>query len=394
MPEAWDAIIVGAGPAGSSLASRLGSVGRSVLLLDSARFPRDKLCGEYLGAGCLPLLDEIDALNEVLRHAHPGRVVSVWSPSGAAFTARYPEGRCSLSLPRRQLDAILLDCARKWQSIEVREGFRVEKLLQEGDTVCGVRGRLPGGEAETYRARVTVGADGRNSIVARSLGLFRWRSSHRKLALGRHYDGIQPAGEGAEIYIGRSFYGILNHQKHGSANVSIVVTSASLEAWKGKLDAWFDALLADLPALGERLESARPLESVRALGPLAHHAAHASVDGAMLAGDAAGFYDPFTGEGVYMALESARLAAGTIHRALEDRCFSGRFLSQYDISRAASLRGRYRLQGVIQWIIGCARTADFAARTLQARERFANRLLEVVGGLRRPADLLHWGRQE
>jgi menaquinone-9 beta-reductase len=388
VPELWDAIIVGAGPAGSSLASRLGAAGRSVLLLDSARFPRDKLCGEYLGAGCLPLLDQIGALRDVQSNAHPGRVVSLHSPCGLAFTARYPKGLCSLSLPRRQLDAILLDCARKRESIVVREGFRVEKLLLEGDSVRGVTGRPPGGEEETFRARVTVGADGRNSILARSLGLFRWRSSHRRLALGRHYEGIQPAGDGAEICVGRSFYGILNHQKHGSGNVSIVVHSAGLEAWKGRLDAWFDALLSEIPSLRDRLESAQPVESVRALGPLAHYATRVSVDGALLAGDAAGFYDPFTGEGVYMALESARLAAETIHLALENRCWTRCLLSRYDTSRAASLRGRYRLQGVIQRVVGCPRLADFAAKRLQVRERFVSRLLEVIGGLRRPFELL------
>jgi flavin-dependent dehydrogenase len=270
----------------------------------------------------------------------------------------------------------------------VREGFRAEKLLIDGDTVCGIKGRLPGGEEETLRARVIVGADGRNSMVARQLRLFRWRSSHRRLALGRHYGRVQPAGEGAEIYLGRSIYGILNHQKQGSANVSIVVSGDGFEAWKGKLEAWFDSLLVELPALGARLESACPMDSVRALGPLAHYASRVSADGAILAGDAAGFYDPFTGEGVYMALESAQLAAETIHQAIEARCFSGRFLSRYDIARAAALRGRYRLQAAIQWIIGCPRLADLAAHWLRARPAHADRLLQVIGGLGQPRDLL------
>ena len=134
------------------------------------------------------------------------------------------------------------------------------------------------------------------------------------------------------------------------------------------------------------------MESVRVLGPLAHYATRVSVDGAVLAGDAAGFYDPFTGEGVYMALESGRLAAETIHRALDARCYSRRLLGLYDTSRAASLQNRYRLQAVIQRIVGCARLADFAATRLQAKEHFVNLLVEVLGGLRRPADLLYPGR--
>ena len=109
----------------------------------------------------------------------------------------------------------------------------------DGDIVRGVMGRVPGGEPQSYRGLVTVGADGGNSIVARRLGLLRRRPTHRKLALGCHYDGIQAAGEGAEIYIGRSLYGILNHQKHGCVNISIVVDCGGLKVWKGRLDGWW-----------------------------------------------------------------------------------------------------------------------------------------------------------
>ena len=269
----------------------------------------------------------------------------------------------------------------------MREGFRVGKLLIEDDRVRGVVGRMGGGEAETLRARVTVGADGRNSIVARGLGLFRWRTSHPRLALGRHYDGIRPAGEGAEIYLGRSLYGILNHQRDGAANVNIVVKGGGFEVWRGRLDAWFDALLDELPRLRARLEPARAAENVRALSPLAHYATRVAVDGVLLAGDAAGFYDPFTGEGINMALESAQLAAETIHGAIAAGCVSRRFLSRYEARRAASLRNRYRLQSAIQLVVGCPRLMEFAAKRLRTGERFANPLLEVVGGLRRPGDL-------
>ena len=146
--------------------------------------------------------------------------------------------------------------------------------------------------------------------------------------------------------------------------------------------------MSELPRLRERLASARAVESVRALGPLAHYATRVSANGALLVGDAAGFYDPFTGEGVYMALESARLAAEVVDRAIQSHSCSRRFLSQYDAARAASLAGRYRLQSVIQAIVACPHLADFAAKRLQSRGRFADRLMEVLGDLRPPGDLL------
>jgi flavin-dependent dehydrogenase len=307
------------------------------------------------------------------------------------FRARYPEGAHGLSLRRRQLDGILLDCARRHKSVEVREGFHAEKLLIENGQVCGVKGRRPGCEEETLRAHLTIGADGRNSMVARRLGVFRWHPSHRRFAVGLHYEGIQASGEDVEIYSGRSLYGILNHQGAGAVNVNIVLKGASLGPWKGKLDAWFDSLLGQLPRLRERLGSARVVETPRALGPLAHYATRVSANGTLLVGDSACFYDPFTGEGIHMALESARLAAEVADRAVEACSFSRRFLSRYDAARAASLAGRYRLQSLIQVMVGRPCLADYIAKALQARERLADRLMEVIGGLRPPGDLLAAG---
>ena len=389
--DIWDVLVVGAGPAGSSLAARLGCLGRSVLLLDSARFPREKMCGEYLGPGCLPLLDQIGALPEVLRQAHPGRVMKACSPGGFVFRARYPEGLYGLSLRRRQLDGILLDCARRHKSVEVREGFRAEKLVVENGQVSGVKGRRPGGEEETLRARLTIGADGRNSMIARRLGVFRWHPSHRRFAVGLHYEGVQPSGEDVEVYSGRALYAILNNQGAGVVNVNIVWKGTSLGAYKGKLDAWYEFLLAQLPRLRERLGSARMVEAPRVLGPLAHYATRVSANGALLVGDSACFYDPFTGEGMHMALDSARLAAEVADRALEACTLSRHFLSRYDAARAASLTGRYRLQSLIQVIVGRPRLSDYVAQILQARERLADRLMEVIGGLRPPGDLLAAG---
>jgi choline dehydrogenase-like flavoprotein len=111
-PELWDVVIVGAGPAGSSLAARLGASGWSVLLLDSARFPRDKMCGEYLGAGCLPLLRDLGAGDGLLRRGYPVRLITARLPGGNEFRADYPQAAFGLSLSRRVLDSILLERAR------------------------------------------------------------------------------------------------------------------------------------------------------------------------------------------------------------------------------------------------------------------------------------------
>jgi flavin-dependent dehydrogenase len=94
---------------------------------------------------------------------------------------------------------------------------------------------------------------------------------------------------------------------------------------------------------------------------------------------------------MHMALESARLAAEVADRALEACTLSRRSLSRYDAARAASLAGRYRLQSLIQVMVGRPCLADYIAKALQARERLADRLMEVIGGLRPPGDLLAAG---
>jgi flavin-dependent dehydrogenase len=224
-------------------------------------------------------------------------------------------------------------------------------------------------------------------VVARHLGLFRWNRSHRRTALGLHYEGVLPVNGFAEVFLGAGLYGILNPLGAGVANLSLVVDhDASLS--KGHAGAYFAEALGRLPALRERLAQARPLEDVKVLGPMAHHAARASADGALLAGDAAGFYDPFTGEGVYMALISARLAAAVAGEALRRGDCSARFLRSYDRERSAALGGRYRLEAAIQRIIRHPRTADLVSRRLREREDAASRLMEVLGGLAWPRALL------
>jgi flavin-dependent dehydrogenase len=125
---------------------------------------------------------------------------------------------------------------------------------------------------------------------------------------------------------------------------------------------------------------------VRVLGPLACHATRFSWHGAVLVGDAAGFYDPFTGEGVYMALRGAQLAAGVIHEALTSGDVSARFLARYDAARR-ELAARYRLEALVQQLILRPRLAEIALSRLAGSPRAAGLLMGVLGGLLPPRQL-------
>lgn len=383
VPEAWDVVVAGAGPAGSTLAARLAAKGWSVLLLDQARFPRKKICGEYFGPGCLPLLEEIGAAAEVLRRAHRILGIRAVSPGGVEFSAGYRGTEPAFSLPREVLDSILLERARRQPAVTVREGLRAESLVVEDGVACGVVARRAGEQPVALRARVVVGADGRNSVLARRLGLFRWHARHRRFSVGLHWEDVRPASAYGEIYAGRGLYGILNQQGQGRANLSIVCGQEQVGMWKGNLENGLRTLLNELPRLRDRLEGARPAERVHALGPLAHEAARPGAPGVLLVGDAAKFYDPFTGEGVYMALLDARLAAETIDAALRQGGLTQGLLRRHARQRRRQLGLRYAVQSLIQRILACPRAADMAARVLASQEGVAERLLEFLGGARR-----------
>lgn len=384
----WDVIIVGAGPAGTTAAMLLAEKGHRILLLDKATFPREKPCGEYLSPGCLRILDRVGALKAVESQARQIRGMRVTSPDGTTFVAEYPGKEHGLAIPRMIFDHLLLENAKR-QSIECWEGFRVERVLIEGGKASGVKGRS-GRREETFQARLIIGADGRSSIVARGLGLFRWHPSHRKMAMVAHYEGVEGEGYG-EVFISPQGYAILNPLGQGTANVSVVVDWKAFSPARGQLEAYFAARLKNFEPLNRRLQEAKPLGRIRAIGPMAHGAFRASWDGALLIGDAAGFYDPFTGEGLYMALKSAELAADAAHRALEAGDLSAHLLKRYDALKDRESRGRLRFDALLQWLIARPFLANALAKRLRTKKALADTLMGVLGDLSPPKEALSFG---
>jgi len=382
----WDVIVVGAGPAGTTISSLLAERGHHVLLLDKAIFPREKPCGEYVSPGCLDVLERLKALKTIEEAAQKIWGMRITSYDGITFQAEYPSPDSSkvhgLALPRRTLDDLLLQHA-KMSPLDCLEGFRAEGLLIEKGQVSGVKGcRVKSQEA--FRARLVIGADGRGSMVARHLGLFRWHAFHRKMALVAHYQEVEAEQGYGEISVGPPGYGILNPLGEGLANVSVVVGQDGFSSSKGRLEESFEETLQALPRLHRMVHPAKRISRIQVVGPLAHWARRASWDRALLVGDAAGFYDPFTGEGIYMALRGAELAAAVADRALRADDCSAAFLKRYDTARAQEFRGRLRLDALLQWVIARPFFADALARRLKAKKAVADTLMGVTGDLLPP----------
>ena len=325
----WDAVVVGAGPAGSATALRLARAGAAVLLLDRARFPRHKPCSEYLSPETVRLLGALDgaALAAVLART-PARLygMRVVAPDGASAVGRFASDHrwpaplpYGLALPRADLDMILRHAAERAGAV-VREGVVVEDLLYEAGAVAGVVLRDAGhGTRETIRGRVVVGADGLRSVVARRLGERRtgWP---RRVAFTAHVAGVADVGEVGEMHVGRRGYVGLGPVGGGVTTIALVVpaTGARLPH-AGAGASWRERLLPALeafPLLAGRFARAELVRDVIAVGPLAQWSRRAIADGACLVGDAADFFDPFTGQGIFTALRGAELLAEVLIAAL------------------------------------------------------------------------------
>ena len=389
-----DVIIVGAGPAGSVLAALLAQRSIDTLLLDKATFPRPKTCGDYLSPGTVHLLDRLDLL-QMVRAGDPRRLsgMTVVSPDGTTFTAAYPAPAgteaprpYALSIPRATLDDALLNHARGW-GVKCLEGFQVTELAREDGSVCGVRGIGPQGP-EAYRSRIVVGADGRNSVVARRLDLFRPHPRLRRMALVAYYEGAPSLEDCGLICSGDRSYCILNPVCESVINASIVLDQPVIHAWKGRLEDLFDGTLVGFPRAATALAAMRRAGPVRCLGPLAYRARRTAGPGALLIGDAAGFYDPFTGEGVFHALQSAERAAHLIAGLLTSGDPAPPLLARFDRRQRKTLAARERLGAALQAIIRRPAIANAFARLLLGRPALADLLMGVIGDLLPPRALL------
>src|SRR5262245_11808931 len=395
-----DAVVVGAGPAGAATAILLAEQGLSVVLLDRARFPRDKICGEYLSPEGSRILDRLGVLKAIeTRGTRPLRGMRVLAPDGTALVGDYPvDGPWrgyrpyALAVRRRLLDFTLVERARA-AGVVVREGLRAVDLLREGRRVTGLVAEPvdPDGRAagtERLPARLVVAADGRTSVVVERLGLRHPHRWLRRLALLADVEGAGGDPERGEIVLAPPLYSILNPVAAGVGNLSLVIPLEEARRHKGSLAEYFDSVTRALPGARERLRGARGVGPVRALGPLAYRGAPPQDDGVILVGDAAGFLDPFTGEGIYAALRSAEIAAEVGARAVRAGDVSTAALRPAHVRRAAEFAAKGRVTVILQHVIARRALSVAMARLLAARPDHLARLMGVFGDFVPPRTLL------
>jgi flavin-dependent dehydrogenase len=379
-----DVIVVGGGPAGSVTAALLAERGHQVLLLDKARFPRHKACSEYVNAAGVRLLVELGLEGELAAlGAHRMEAMLLHAPSGRRFLADYAAaepGAAALGLSRLRLDALLLDRARA-AGAEVREGAHVRDLVVVAGCVQGVEATI-GGVRETLRAPLTIGADGRHGVVARSLGLDRPPRWPRRTGLVAHYRGVVGLDRWGEMHVSAGYYAGLAPLEDGLTNVAFVTSSAAVAARSEPLEAFFERGLCGIPEVAGKLAAAERVGGIRGVGPMAHGVRRVCGDGYLLMGDAASFLDPFTGDGIYEALRGAFLTAPVADAALRaGDCSAGR-LEPYRDARHRAFWAKRQVAWLVQGFISTPALMDYATARLDDRAGVAETLAGVLGGLR------------
>lgn len=394
------AIVVGAGPGGSSTAWHLAQLGVDVLLLDRARFPRDKVCAEYLSPQASRLLASMGAMEQV-EASGPAHLTGmrVRAPNGCeihgSFVARHGFRAFrdrGIAVRRSVLDAILVQRAQA-AGVRLVERARVTDVVRDASgRACGVSVRDDDGTTRELLAPLVIGADGLRSVVGRRLGLTRVSRIPRRVAFVAHFRNVPGVSEVGEMHVERDGYVGIADVGHGLTNVALVVPARAAREAASDPDAMLDQWLASHPHLASRFAVSERIERVRATGPFGSSTRRAWTHGAALVGDAADFFDPFTGEGVYSALRGGELLAPfAAEAALSDPRASSLALAEYERARRAEFRGKWLVEKLIGATVAVPALINHAARALSRRKEMADLLVGVAGDFVPPSQVLRVG---
>lgn len=322
----YDVAIVGAGPGGSTCAALCATAGLRTLLLDRATFPRDKVCGDCVNPACWPILDRLRVSDALLAlpHSRLAAVEFIGLDGRSVSLPLPPQGRGEIAISRRLLDDSLLQRAAA-AGAEVRQDVTVTGIA-EAWTIETTQG--------SFSSRHLVGADGRNSTVARLLDLLP-PALRDRVGLQTHApDRVDFGDKVALQFLPRGYAGIAGIGG-SSLNICVVTRGPHLN----ELQAWATARFK-LPAD----------QAWRSMTPLARRPIPPRHGSLLFIGDAARVVEPFTGEGIYYALASGALAAD---------CLINGQLTDYAARHAALYRGRL-------WVNRLAKAAVLSPRLSSA----------------------------
>jgi flavin-dependent dehydrogenase len=313
----YDLIVVGAGPAGSACAITAARTGARVLLLDKDRFPRQKVCGEFVSPESLELLHGL--LEDNRFHSYPQMVLSrIFLDNKALTLPLFPPAQC---IPRFDLDAALFHAAGRARA-SVLEGVAVREV-HRAETFHVVT------EENTFTARAVVNTTGRWSKLTQfdAIGKDKW------LGLKAHFSELSPP-QSVDLYFFPGGYCGITPVGADAANACAMVRADVAHT--------LEEVFALEPQLRQRSRGWKALFPTITTSPLYFREPETESNGMMLAGDSAGFIDPFAGDGISLALQSGALAAKSISLFLRGGCSLSQAQQQYHAAYHKRFRAAFR----------------------------------------------------
>lgn len=354
----YDVLIAGAGPAGSVAATVLARAGARVLVLDRARFPRAKLCGDTVNPGALAVLNRLGLSAAVADGVAVDGMIVTGEPA-VQIEGRY-SGVSGRAIARGAFDASLIASARA-AGAHVEENVLVTAAIVDcvagAPSVSGLHIKGRDGRALRMTAPLVIAADGRYSRVGRGLGLSCSPRRPRRWAIGAYFQDVAGLTSCGEMHVRHGHYLGVARLPGGIANACIVTSS---RVALRDPDALLVKTLRSDWQLAARFANARMVAAPVCLGPLAVDCRAAGVRGLLLAGDAAGFIDPMTGDGLRFALRGGEQAALEAVRALEHGTAEAHL--RLETTRRLEFGRKWRFNRALRALVGSATAVGLAAR--------------------------------
>lgn len=334
----FDVIIVGAGPAGCSCAYKLTGKGLKVAIIEKSTFPRDKICGDALSPDIINQLYRIDPkLGDAFQQLPKKKAshgIRFFSPSNKHLDIKFInskfEGASGYTVKRIDFDNFLYHQVANLEDIKIFLNHTVKALKVNEDNVTLKT------DQHSFTAKMVIGADGANSILNKRLTDNKVERDHYSAGLRQYYENVN--GFHKDGYIELHFYkDILPGyfwifpMDNNRANIGIGMLSSEISKRRINLRKKLTDIIQNHPNVKHRFKDAKPLESIKGFGlPMGSKRRPCSGDRFLLLGDAASLIDPFSGEGIGMAIRSGRIAAEHLLKAFKLNRFDAKFNHQYD----------------------------------------------------------------
>ena len=327
-------IIAGAGPAGSSAAIQLARSDLRVLLVEQKKFPRAKLCGEFISPECRRHFERL-GVAEAMANSEPASITETVFYSTRGHHVTIPSswfgGPAALGLSRAVMDNVLLRRAQDC-GVTVIEGATITEPILNNQNVRGVKLKLNGDE-QHHTAPLTIDATGRARILTRKLNAREPKSKAKLIAFKVHLRNTRVAPGACEIYFYPDGYGGLSSVEGDISNLCFIISAEQVKRYHSNPDLVMREMVMKNRRAAYTLAHAQPdsewlSASWERFGPQQPSPAK----GLLAIGDSAAFIDPFTGSGMLMAFESGELVADVISRNEQDveAAYTAEYLRKFD----------------------------------------------------------------